>query len=90
MKNQTASHLHAKDSSSFKPERPQDKILWSPLEALLFCGANVAVFAFLMGRGHYAYIAHLFEPVFAIGLFVVCAQWAYQTWQRKRSPHDQP
>ncbi|WP_438990632.1 hypothetical protein [Lentibacter sp.] len=90
MKNQISSKYHAPDTSSFKPMRPQDKVLWSPMEAVLFSAANVAVFAFLMGHGHYAYIAHLFEPVFAIGLFVVCAQWAYQIWRKKQSSHDQP
>lgn len=90
MKKHSLKKTHISDSSSFKPKRPADEVLWSPLEGLLFCAANVAVFAFLMGQGHYAYVAYLFEPVFAIGLLVVCGQWAYKIRQKKRSTQNEP
>jgi hypothetical protein len=89
MKKQRPKTTHASDTSSFKPKRPTDDVLWSPLEGLLFCAANVAVFAFLLGQGHYAYVAYLFEPVFAIGLLVICGQWAYKIRQKKRSARNQ-
>ena len=88
MINENASKPRKPNVSAFRPAKPKDDRLWSPFEFVLFCGAIVAVFAFTMGHEKYVYVAYLFEPVFAIGLFGLLAQWAYKIRQSKISKQD--
>ena len=84
MINQAPSKPRKAKTQAFRPAKPKDDQLWSPLEFVLFSLAIVAVFAFTMGQEKYIYVAYLFEPVFALGILGLALQWAYKIRQKKR------
>jgi len=88
MINEKASKPRKPHAEAFRPNKPKDDQLWSPLEFLLFSVAIVSVFAFTMGQANYAYVAYLFEPVFLIGVIGLLAQWAFKAWRNKPSEQD--